>query len=59
MTAEDAIKAGAAPSAKWFEAEKAITLGGWRNVQELAEPGYTMQVGGQAMSASWMFRFCP
>jgi dienelactone hydrolase len=46
VTAEDAIKAGAAPNVEWFEAEKAITFGGWRTVQRLARPGYTVQVRG-------------
>jgi dienelactone hydrolase len=46
VTGEDAIKAGAAPNVEWFEAEKAITFGGWRNVQKLAQPGYTVQVRG-------------
>ena len=45
VTSEDAVKAGAAPNVDWFEAEKAITFGGWR-VQRRAQPGYTMQVGG-------------
>ena len=45
-TAEDAVKAGAAPNVEWFEAEKAITFGGWRNVQQRAQPGYTVQVNG-------------
>jgi hypothetical protein len=47
-TSEDAVKAGAAPNVDWFEAEKAITFGGWRTVQKRAQPGYTMQVGGAA-----------
>ena len=45
-TGEDAVKAGAAPNVEWFEAEKAITFGGWRNVQQRAQPGYTVQVSG-------------
>jgi hypothetical protein len=46
VAAEDAVKAGAAPTVDWFEAEKAITLGGWRTVQQRAQPGYTAQIGG-------------
>ena len=46
VRAEDAVKAGAAPSVDWFEAEKAITFGGWRTVQQRAQPGYTAQVRG-------------
>jgi dienelactone hydrolase len=45
-TAQDAVKAGAAPNVEWFEAEKAITFGGWRHVQQRAQPGYTVQVSG-------------
>ncbi len=46
VTSEDAVKAGVAPNVEWFEAEKAITFGGWRNVQQRAQPGYTVQVSG-------------
>jgi dienelactone hydrolase len=46
VPADDAVKAGAAPNVEWFEAEKAITLGGWRTVDERAQPGYTFQVSG-------------
>ena len=46
IAAEDAVKAGTAPNADWFEAEKAITFGGWRTVQQCAQPGYTVQIGG-------------
>ena len=53
VTSEDAVKAGAAPNVDWFEAEKAITFGGWRTVQQRAQPGYTIQVGG-AIHMSFM-----
>jgi dienelactone hydrolase len=46
ITAEDAVKAGAAPTVAWFEAEKAVTFGGWRTVQQRAHPAYTAQIGG-------------
>jgi Platelet-activating factor acetylhydrolase, isoform II len=46
VTGEGAVKAGAAPNVDWFEAEKVITFGGWRNVQQVAQPGYTVQVSG-------------
>jgi hypothetical protein len=39
VAAEDAVKGGAAPTVEWFEAEKAITFGGWRTVQQRAQPG--------------------
>ena len=42
----DAVAAGLATDAAAFDAEKAITLGGWRTVQEQGRPGYTMQVAG-------------
>jgi predicted dienelactone hydrolase len=45
-TAEDAVKAGAAPDVAWFEAEKAITIDGWRDLQERTQPGYTVQISG-------------
>ena len=46
VAAEDAVKAGAAPTVDWFEAEKAVTFSGWRTVQQRAQPGYTAQIGG-------------
>ena len=46
MAAEDAVRAGVAPSVDWFEAERAITFGGWHTVQQRAQPGYTAQVRG-------------
>ena len=46
VTGEDAVKAGAAPNVDWYEAEKALTFGGWRAIQERAQPGYTVQVRG-------------
>ena len=45
-TGEDAVKAGAAPDVAWYEAEKEITIGGWRNLQERAQIGYTVQISG-------------
>jgi dienelactone hydrolase len=42
----DAVAAGLATDAAAFDAEKAITLGGWRTVQEQGRPGYTVQVAG-------------
>jgi dienelactone hydrolase len=46
VTGEDAVKVGAAPNVDWYEAEKALTFGGWRTIQERAQPGYTVQVRG-------------
>ena len=58
-TAEDAVKAGAAPNVEWFEAEKAITFGGWRNVQQRAQPGYTVQVSGASHISFMDLPFLP
>jgi Platelet-activating factor acetylhydrolase, isoform II len=46
VSPEDAVKAGMAPSTEWFIAEKAVTFDGWRTVDELARPGYTVRVAG-------------
>ncbi|HEY7104427.1 MAG TPA: hypothetical protein VH573_22545 [Mycobacteriales bacterium] len=46
VTGEQAVAAGAAPDVGWFEAEKEITFGGWRTVQEHGRPGYTVRVDG-------------
>jgi hypothetical protein len=37
---------GAAPDVGWFEAEKEISFGGWRAVQEHGRPAYTFRVDG-------------
>jgi pimeloyl-ACP methyl ester carboxylesterase len=42
----DAVAAGAATDAAAYDAEKAITFGGWRTVHRRARPGYTMQIQG-------------
>ena len=41
-----AVNTGMAPDVDWFEAEKAITFGGWHTVQRSARPGITAQVVG-------------
>jgi hypothetical protein len=41
-----AVKQGMAPDEAWFEAEKAITFGGWRTVAARARPGYTVRIAG-------------
>jgi predicted dienelactone hydrolase len=46
VSPEEAVKLGMAPSTDWFEAEKAITFGGWRTVHARARPGYTIRVTG-------------
>jgi dienelactone hydrolase len=42
----EAVAAGMATDAEAYEAEKAITFGGWRTVQQQGRPGYTVQVKG-------------
>ena len=46
VSAEDAVKMGMAPDTEWFEAEKAITFGGWRSLHERAKWGYTVRIAG-------------
>ena len=42
----EAVAAGMATDAAAYETEKAITVGGWRTVQQQGRPGYTVQVKG-------------
>ena len=42
----DAVAQGMAPNEAWFEAEKAITFGGWATVDERARPGRTATIAG-------------
>jgi hypothetical protein len=42
----DAVAAGVATDAAAYDAEKAITFGGWRTVHERGRPGYTVQIAG-------------
>jgi dienelactone hydrolase len=46
LSGPEAVAAGLATDAAAHEAEKAITLGGWRTVHEQGRPGYTVQVAG-------------
>jgi predicted dienelactone hydrolase len=46
VTPQEAVEAGMAPTAEWFEAERSIAYGGWRTVQQQARPGYTFQIAG-------------
>jgi predicted dienelactone hydrolase len=43
---EQAVAMGMAPDVRWFEAEKEITFGGWRNLHAHARPGYTVRIAG-------------
>jgi pimeloyl-ACP methyl ester carboxylesterase len=46
VPAEEAVKMGMAPDTRWFEAEKAVTFGGWRTLHERANPAYTVRITG-------------
>jgi predicted dienelactone hydrolase len=59
LTGEDAVRAGAAPNVDWFEAEKAISLGGWRTVHRRSQPGYTVQIRGATQISFMDVPFLP
>ena len=42
----DAVATGVASDAAAYDAEKAITFGGWRTVHQQGRPSYTVQVNG-------------
>jgi hypothetical protein len=46
LSGEEAVQAGMVTDAAAYDAEKAISLGGWRTVHQRARPGYTVQVKG-------------
>ena len=46
VSPEQAVTNGMAPDTAWFEAEKAITFGGWRTIQDNARPAYTIRIEG-------------
>jgi hypothetical protein len=46
VSPEQAVEHGMAPNTEWFVAEKEITFGGWRAVDERARPGHTVQIAG-------------
>jgi dienelactone hydrolase len=46
LSGAEAVAAGMATDAAAYDTEKAITLGGWRTVQQQGRPGYTVQVKG-------------
>jgi dienelactone hydrolase len=43
----DAVAASLATDAPAYDAEKAVTFGGWRTVHEQGRPGYTVRVRGR------------
>ena len=46
MTGAAAVAAGIAPDAAWYEAERAITFGGWHTVSQLGRHAHTLQIAG-------------
>jgi protein-disulfide isomerase-like protein with CxxC motif len=46
MSGTQAVEAGMSSDASWYEAEKALTFGGWRTIDQLAQPAYTVQIAG-------------
>ena len=43
---ETAVASGIAPTAAWYEAERAVAFDGWRTVHERGRPAYTVRVAG-------------
>ena len=46
MGSAAAVAAGIAPDAAWYEAERAITFGGWHTVSQLGRHAHTLQIAG-------------
>jgi dienelactone hydrolase len=46
MSGTQAVEAGMSSDAAWYEAEKALTFGGWRTIHQLARPAHTVQIAG-------------
>jgi predicted dienelactone hydrolase len=46
MSGQQAVDAGITTDAVGYEAEAEITFGGWRTIQERANPGYVVRVSG-------------
>ena len=46
MAGAAAVAAGIAPDADWYEAERAITFGGWQTVSQLGRHAHTLQIAG-------------
>jgi predicted dienelactone hydrolase len=43
---DQAVRAGMAPDAGWYAAERSITLGGWSTVDRTGLPAYSVQITG-------------
>ena len=58
MSGEEAVAAGLATDAEWHDAEREITLDGWRAVDALARPGRTVHISGAThvsfMDVAWL-----
>jgi dienelactone hydrolase len=58
MTGSQAVAAGLSTDVSWYEAEKALTLGGWRTVHQL-EPARTVQITGASHMSFMDIPFLP
>jgi hypothetical protein len=43
---EEAVRAGMAPDAAWYAAERAITLEGWATIDRTGRPAHTVSITG-------------
>jgi hypothetical protein len=59
MPSDEAVAAGAAPDAAWYEAEVRVTFGGWRNLHRLARPGATARIAGATHTTFMDVPFLP
>jgi dienelactone hydrolase len=46
MSGAQAVGAGVTSDAAWYDAEKALTFGGWRMIHDHAKPALTVQIAG-------------
>ena len=59
MSGADAVRAGVFHDEAWFEAEKALTYGGWRAIDRLACPGRTVRIAGASHMSFMDISFLP
>lgn len=59
MSGAEAVAAGMTSDEAWYDAEKALTFGGWRTIHEVAQLALTVQIAGASHMSFMDVPFLP
>jgi predicted dienelactone hydrolase len=59
LSSAQALEAGMTTDAAWYEAEKALTFGGWRTIHDRGRPAVTVQIAGATHMSFMDVAFLP